>query len=88
MTQRRPWAGGGQYTLLLSAASEAVYGPELVLDDRFDRSEPAVDLGQRIVSLAGLEYELMREVDGKWISNKGETAEEVIKRRWDYGDGT
>lgn len=73
---------GATYAVLVSAASEALYGPELVCPSRFDRLECATAAGDSVVQAAGLEYEIMTEVDGQWRSSRGETAVAVIRRRW------
>ena len=71
-----------KYAVLVSAASEALYGPELVCPSRFERVEYAMAAGESVVQAAGLEYEIMTEVDGQWRSSRGETAVDVIRRRW------
>jgi hypothetical protein len=71
-----------KYAVLLSAASEMVYGPELVCPERFNRVLDAADFAQRIKQASGLEYEIMHSAEDGWRSTRGETAVEVIRRRW------
>jgi hypothetical protein len=71
-----------QYAVLFSAASEAVYGPDLVSHERFAHAVEATALGQRVRQASGLEYELMKRTPDGWRSMRGETAVAVIRRRW------
>lgn len=71
-----------EYTVLFSAASEMVYGPELVSRERFAHAVEATTLGERVRQASGLEYELMRRTVDGWRSLRGDTAIQVIRRRW------
>lgn len=71
-----------QYAVLYSAASEAVYGPELVAPERFTRLVDAHFHAGPIATRQGFEYEVMRATPSGWRSRQGETAVEVIRRRW------
>lgn len=71
-----------EYAVLFSAASEAVYGPELVSSERFEHAVDAASLGEKVKRSSGLEYELMKRTPDGWRSVRGETAVQVIRRRW------
>lgn len=71
-----------KYAVLFSAASEMVYGPDLVSHERFNHAVEASVLGERVRQASGLEYEVMHATDNGWRSTKGETAVQVIRRRW------
>jgi hypothetical protein len=72
------------YALLFSAAPEAVYGPELVSNERFTVRVNAFAFGEMIRQTTGLEFQVMHNLgDGRgWRSWKGETPVQVIRRRW------
>lgn len=74
--------GNKEYAVLLSAASEMVYGPELVCPEIYSHAIDAGAAGQRIRNTSGLEFEVMRKVDGQWRNARGETPVQVIRRRW------
>lgn len=73
---------GREYAVLFSAASETVYGPDLVSHERFEHAVQASGLGERVKRASGLEYELMKNTSEGWRSMRGETAVQVIHRRW------
>ncbi|WP_162625533.1 hypothetical protein [Mycolicibacterium llatzerense] len=70
------------YAVLLSSATEAVNGPELVCPERYHHAGDATSYGERMRREQGLEYEVMIRVGPIWRSVRGETAQEVIARRW------
>jgi hypothetical protein len=70
------------FAVLFSAASEAVYGPELVSQERFTHAVDASSLGERVKRASGLEYEVMHQTADGWRNVRGETAVQVIRRRW------
>ena len=70
------------YTVLLSSAAEAVDGPELVCPERYSHAGDATSYGERMHREKGLEYEVMILIGPTWRSVRGETAQEVIERRW------
>ena len=70
------------YTVLFSAASEAVYGPDLVSHERYGHAADAFELGERVKRVSGLEYEVMHLTDNGWRSANGQSAIEVIRARW------
>jgi hypothetical protein len=71
-----------KYAVLFSAASEAVYGPELVSGELFDRAIDAASLGARIARIQGFEYEVMHSTPEGWRNNRGESPVQVVRRRW------
>jgi hypothetical protein len=81
-TQVRAWKDGGEYAILMSDASVDNNGPDLVLNSRFRYALTASNRAHAIAKAAGLEYEIMREVNGTWTSSRGETAQQVMTRRW------
>lgn len=72
------------YAVLLSAASPLVYS-ELVTPMRFAHAVDAGTHGQRIRQVTGYEYEVMRHTPEGWRNARGESPQQVIARRWNYG---
>ena len=70
------------YAVLLSCATEAVDGPALVRPERYRQSREATAFGERMRREKGLEYEVMIWAGPTWRSVHGETAHEVVRRRW------
>ena len=70
------------YAVLLACASEAVNGPALVCSERYLQSSDANSFGERMLREKGLEYEVMIWVRPTWRSVRGESAREVMRRRW------
>lgn len=70
------------YAVLLSCATDAVDGPALVRPERYCQSHDATAFGERMRREQGLEYEVMIWTGPTWRSVRGETAREVIRRRW------
>lgn len=71
-----------EFAVLLSAASSAVYGDELVCPTRFGSITSASVAGYQVRRATGLEFEVMERTPEGWRSSKGETALQVIQRRW------
>ncbi len=74
------------YAILLSAASEAMDGPELVTPERFEHAVVASSFGHQIKQASGLEYEVMHWTEDGWRNFWGQSAVEVIRKRWS-GEG-
>lgn len=70
------------YAVLLSCANETVNGPALVCRERYRKSHDATAFGERMRREQGLEYEVMIWTGLTWRSVHGDTAREVIRRRW------
>ncbi|GAB5000422.1 MULTISPECIES: hypothetical protein [Mycobacterium] len=70
-----------EFAILFSHASTAVW-PELVSDERFADRIDAAEFGQSIVQVQGVEYEIMEKIEGQWRSGRGESPQDVIRRRW------
>lgn len=70
-----------RFRVLFSHASERVY-EDLMHPEVFDHAVDASNFGESIRRAQGVEYELMRDTEQGWLSRKGETPVEVIRRRW------
>lgn len=70
------------FGVLFSHACIAVF-PELVCDERFGSRTAASFYGQDVARAQGVEFEVMALAgDGQWRNLRGESAVEVIRRRW------
>jgi len=70
------------YAVLFSHASTLVY-EDYIGPQRFANVIDASTFGERIKNVQGVEYEVMKKIgDGEWLSPRGETALQVIRRRW------
>ena len=70
-----------RYRVLFSHASTQVY-EDLMDPQVFDTAIEAEAFAQDIWRVQGVGCELMRETDRGWLSRKGETPTEVIRRKW------
>ncbi|AHG24375.1 hypothetical protein PBI_MICHELLEMYBELL_54 [Mycobacterium phage MichelleMyBell] len=71
-----------EYAILYSCASETVYGPELVAPEKFASLVEAHSHAFPIAASHGYEYEVMSRGPAGWVSSRGESAADVIRRRW------
>lgn len=86
-----PWGGRSgwpcDYRVLLSAASTMVY-PDLMCETIYPEQSSATAFGAEMKHVNGYEFEVMRRSPaGEWLSRRGESAIEVVRRRWQGGSG-